>query len=342
LDLAFIRFSKNNESWSFKLVCAATYPYPNDLLTALSHSKNLSALKMIELDLELGSFIGNKIETFISENKLDKSEITAIASHGHTVFHQPEKRLTLQIGNGQEIARITGIQTICDFRTKDVLFGGQGAPLVPVGDRDLFAPKYDCHAYINLGGFANISIIQNNKLSAFDIVPCNLILNRYAEKIGQSYDKNGDLGRSFEFEDLSLMETLDQLPYYQQKLPKSLGTEWLEQEFLTSFESKNYSSQQYLSLTYQHIAEQISKVIRHNQLKKVFFSGGGAKNGYLIDLIREKTQAELVIPDAQTIDFKEAIVFAYLGLLFLENEPNCLSSVTHASEDVVGGVRYFH
>jgi anhydro-N-acetylmuramic acid kinase len=340
LDLAFVNFFKKESAWDFDLVCATTYPYPESLQASLSHSKNLSALEMIALDLKLGTFIGEKINAFISENELNKSAIDAVASHGHTVFHQPEKRLTLQIGHGQEIARTTGIETICDFRTKDVLFGGQGAPLVPVGDRDLYAHKYNCQAFINLGGFANISIIRGQEVSAFDISACNLLLNRYAEKLGHTYDKNGALGRKFRFEDPSLLAKLKALPYYQKEAPKSLGTEWLEQVFLPAFESQNYSSEQHLSLAYQHVSDQISDQLRKNKLNQVFLSGGGAKNNYLIDLIREKTHAELIIPDTASIDFKEAVVFAYLGLLFLENEPNCLSSVTNAQKDVVGGVRF--
>lgn len=340
LDLAFVQFSKKTKVWSFEMVCATTYTYPKDLLAALSHSKNLSALEILELDLHLGTFIGKQVNAFISENKLNKSHINAIASHGHTVFHQPEKRLTFQIGNGQEIARITRLQTICDFRAKDVLFGGQGAPLVPVGDRDLFAPKYNCKAFINLGGFANVSILLDEDVSAFDIAPCNLLLNRYANILGFAYDKNGELGREVYFTDQELLDSLNQLEFYQKAPPKSLGTEWLENQFLPIFEQNKHSALQYLASAYEHISDQIAQVIFTNELESVFLSGGGAKNKYLVELIQQKSQAKIMIPDNPTIDFKEATVFAYLGVLFLENEPNCLSSVTNASEDVVGGVKY--
>lgn len=340
LDLAFVQFSKEHKAWSFEMACATTYPYPNDLFDALSHSKNLSALEMLELDLYLGTFIGKQVNAFISENNLNKNQINAIASHGHTVFHQPEKRLTFQIGNGQEIARITRLQTICDFRTKDVLFGGQGAPLVPVGDRDLFAPKYNCKAFINLGGFANVSILLDQDVSAFDIAPCNLLLNRYANILGFAYDKNGKLGREVDFTDKELLDALNQLEFYQRVPPKSLGTEWLENHFLPIFEQKKLSALQCLASAYEHISDQIAHVIFTNELESVFLSGGGAKNKYLVELIQQKSQAKIMIPDNPTIDFKEAIVFAYLGVLFLENQHNCLSSVTNASEDVVGGVKY--
>ena len=340
LDIAYVDFSYEDDSWSFELLCAETIIFPQNLCAKLEQARNLNALQMIELDLEFGTFIGNSVLDFIRKHNLDEEELDLIASHGHTVFHQPDKRITLQIGSGQEIARITGITTVCDFRKKDVLFGGQGAPLVPIGDRDLFAQKYNCDALINLGGFANITLIDKALVRAFDIGPCNLVLNKYAKLLGASYDKGGALGRSSSNEFPMLVQTLNALAYFSAAIPKSLGAEWLDQHFYPLLDIDELTSQDKLGVCYEVISDQIAAVLNKHQVKRALFSGGGAKNEYLIELIQQKSRAEIVIPETSIIDYKEALVFAYLGVLFMEAEPNCLSSVTGASEDVVGGVMF--
>jgi anhydro-N-acetylmuramic acid kinase len=340
LDIACVDFSYEDDSWSFELLCAETVQFPQNLCAKLEQARNLNALQMTELDLEFGTFIGNSVLDFIRKHKLDDDELDLIASHGHTVFHQPEKRITLQIGSGQEIARITGIPTVCDFRKKDVLFGGQGAPLVPIGDRDLFAQKYKCDALINLGGFANITLINKDLVRAFDIGPCNLVLNKYAKLLGASYDKGGALGRSSSNEFPLLVQTLNALPYFSAAIPKSLGAEWLDQHFYPLLDIDELTAQDKLGVCYEVISDQIAAVLNENKIQRVLLSGGGAKNEYLIELIQQKSQAENVIPETSIIDYKEALVFAYLGVLYMEAEPNCLSSVTGASEDVCGGVMF--
>jgi anhydro-N-acetylmuramic acid kinase len=340
LDIACVGFKKENGSWSYELECAETVKFPLDLCSKLEQSRNLNALQMTELDLDFGTFTGNAVLDFIDKNKLEFGGINLIASHGHTVFHQPEKRITLQIGSGQEIARITGIPTVCDFRKKDVLFGGQGAPLVPIGDRDLFAQKYKCDALINLGGFANITLIQKDLVRAFDIGPCNLVLNKYAKLLGASYDKGGALGRSSSNEFPMLVQTLNALSYFSAAIPKSLGAEWLDQHFYPLLDIDELTSQDKLGVCYEVISEQIAAVLNQNKIQRVLLSGGGAKNAYLVELIQSKSSAQIIVPEADIIDYKEALVFAFLGVLFMEAEPNCLSSVTGASEDVCGGVMF--
>lgn len=340
LDLVYVDFSQHNKLWSFELLCSETAKFPTELASKLETARDLSGLQLTQLDLELGTFIGNAVYEFMKRNNITHQSLHLLASHGHTVFHQPDKRLTLQIGSGQEIARITGVSTVCDFRKKDVLFGGQGAPLVPIGDRDLFAQKYKCDALINLGGFANITLIQKDFVRAFDIGPCNLVLNKYAQLLGASYDKGGALGRSSSNEFPMLVQTLNALPYFSAAIPKSLGAEWLDQHFYPLLDIDELTSQDKLGVCYEVISDQIVAVLNKHQVKRALFSGGGAKNGYLLELIQQKTQAEIVIPDPSIIDYKEALIFAYLGVLFLEGSPNCLSSVTGASEDVVGGVMF--
>ena len=340
LDLVCVDFSFHDGSWSFELEHAETVKFPQELAAKLDKARDFSALHLAHLDIDLGTFIGNSVVDFIRRNDIDTDELVLIASHGHTVFHQPENRLTLQIGSGQEIARITGITTVCDFRKKDVLFGGQGAPLVPIGDRDLFAEEYDCEALINLGGFANITLIKGDLVRAFDIGPCNLVLNKYAKLLGYPYDKGGTLGKNAATKFPSLVQTLNDLPYFKTPLPKSLGAEWLDIHFYPLLDIDELTAQDKLGVCYEVISDQIAAVLNQEKIKRTLISGGGAKNEYLIDLIKQKTNTEIIIPEPEIIDYKEAIVFAYLGVLFMEAEPNCLSSVTGASEDVCGGVMF--
>lgn len=341
LDIAYVRFETNDTShdWSHQLLSAETFEYADDLAEKLKQAKSYSALDLKKLDIELGTFIGETINKFIHLKKINKSDIDAIASHGHTVFHQPEKKITLQIGNGHVIASKTDILTITNFREKDVIAGGQGAPLVPIGDLLLYSNMAD--SFLNLGGFANITSIKQDKIIAFDICPCNLPLNLYASLMGYPYDKNGELGRSVRQNNSGLVELLNALNYYTKPWPKSLGAEWFENEFAPLLEIDEVTAQEKLRICYEHISHQIAKSLTEINSNRVMITGGGAKNKFLIEQIQSKCDTEIVIPDQLIIDFKEAVVFALLGVLKLENVPNCLKSVTGASKDVVGGI-IFH
>lgn len=340
LDVVLCDFMKYNDFHSFKLLCGETYDFPEALRKELNNAKQISALELCLLDLKLGTYIGERVNYFLERHEIPKNEIDFIASHGHTIFHQPEKRITCQIGNGQEIARITQIQTVNNFREKDVLFGGQGAPLVPIGDRDLFSHKYKSEAFVNLGGFANITHMSKDNISAFDIGPCNLILNRYARLLGYSFDKGGDLGRIAKFKHPYLVHSLNELPYFKLPAPKSLGTEWLEHTFYKLLDIDEVSAQDKLGICYEVISDQIALVFNKLKIKSALFTGGGAKNNYLLELIAQKCETKIVVPKEEIIDFKEAIVFAYLGYLFMKKQVNCLQEITAASKSVSGGVLY--
>jgi len=340
VDIVLCDFYKKNEVLSFKLIAAETIIFTKSLSKSLENARKLKALDLHLLDLELGGFIGEQVLSFLKKNSIAASNIHFIASHGHTIFHQPEKRVTCQIGNGQEVARITGIATVCNFREKDVLYGGQGAPLVPIGDRDLFSTLYDVDAFINLGGFANITYFAQNKIKAFDIGPCNLVLNRYAKLLGHSFDRAGALGRIAKIKHPHLVNTLNELPYFNQHEPKSLGVEWLYNEFYTLLDLDELSAQDKLGICYEVISDQIAHVLNNRKINKALLTGGGAKNDYLLELIRQKCTSLILVPEEEIIDFKEAIIFAYLGLLYFENSPNSLKEVTYASKSVCGGVLY--
>lgn len=340
LDIVCSDFWREEESTRFQINAAEIIDFPNKLSKALSNVRQASSFELLRLDLDLGQFIGSAVNNFLKRYEIPSSSVDFIASHGHTVFHQPDKRITCQIGKGQEIARITKIKTINNFREKDVLYGGQGAPLVPIGDRDLFAPIYQTDAFINLGGFANITLLKGSSLRAFDIAPCNLVLNRYAKLLGHAFDRDGALGRIAKSKHPNLVKTLNDLAYFNHEPPKSLGAEWLDRSFYTLLDIDELSAQDKLGISYEVISDQITKVLRQEKVKSALITGGGAKNNYLIELIQEKCATQIIIPEEEIIDFKEALVFAYLGVLFVEGKANCLKEVTSASHDVIGGVQY--
>jgi anhydro-N-acetylmuramic acid kinase len=340
LDIAHVLFENEKASgnWRFELKHAKTYAYTDLLVSQLKYAKELSGYQLKVLDNEIGRFIGEQVNAFLHEFSIEKSCIDAVSSHGHTIFHQPDEGITMQIGNGQLIATLTGIPTLSNFREKDVAYGGQGAPLVPVGDLQLFSQYAD--SFLNLGGFANVTVIKGTECIAFDISPCNLLLNLYASLIGYPYDYNGNIGRSIHYRNSGMVELLNGLDYYNQSYPKSLGAEWLEEEFIPKLDIDELTAQEKLKICYDHISDQIAKALNQLNSQKVFVTGGGAKNTYLIELIKEKSNVEIVIPSLDIIDFKESIVFAFLGLLYFEKQPNCLKSVTGARENVIGGVKF--
>jgi len=329
LDLAAVEFQHENETWSFSLVMAETIRYPKIWLEKLKNAPFLSDKNLMELHAEYGRFTGEQINRFIEKTGFTPE---IVASHGHTIFHQPEKHFTFQLGHGAKIAAITKITTVADFRTGDVALGGQGAPLVPIGDRLLF-PEFDyC---LNLGGFANISFEKNNQRIAFDICPANIILNHFAAKQGYSFDKNGQLGRTGKV-NTELLKNLNNLPFYQQNPPKSLGREWLEKEFIPVLEHSSTSEKDKLRTVYTHIAQQIAAATSGRG--KMLFTGGGAFNTFLIELISTFTKTKIVIPSEEIVNYKEALIFAFLGVLRIKNINNCLASVTGASKDSCAGI----
>lgn len=320
LDICFTKFWKENSCWKFEILKAETIAYPETLEEQLRNSIHLSSQDLLALHSEYGFYLGQITNDFIKKNQL--TDVDLIASHGHTVFHQPHRKFTLQIGDGRAIKIQTQVPVIYDFRSQDVLLGGNGAPLVPIGDEHLFS---DYDACLNLGGFSNISFKINKERIAFDIAPVNIILNKLAQEFNQNYDENGDLAKKGNINP-QLLEQLNSLDFYAQSHPKSLGIEWCNDTIFPLF--SEIDSLDVLATFTEHAAEQISKVFNIHQLKKVLFTGGGTYNHYLIEKIKSKTQTEIIIPEKQIIDFKEALIFAFMGVLRLNNEINILASAT--------------
>lgn len=329
MDLTAVEFQLTNGKWSFTILASETLPYNEIWVKKLQNAPTLSGEKLIELHSDYGIFIGNQVNNFIKKTGF-KPDI--ISSHGHTVFHQPKKHFTFQLGNGADIAASTGLTTIADFRTGDVALGGQGAPLVPVGDQLLFPEFNYC---LNLGGFSNISFEKHNQRIAFDICPTNFILNYFAEKQGLEFDKNGELGKQGKIT-ADLLNGLNNILFYKQKPPKSLGREWVENIFFPVLHSSKISDSDKLRTVYEHIAQQIGSTT--SKSGKMLITGGGANNKFLVERIKIYSRADLVIPSKEIVDFKEALIFAFLGVLKITNQINCLSSVTGAIKDSCSGI----
>jgi anhydro-N-acetylmuramic acid kinase len=334
LDIAQVSFGfSSNHNIDFQLINCKTYPLPKPIFEKLSNVFSLSAMAVFELDQELARFYAACIAQFISENNIKQTEITAIASHGQTIFHQPNKGYTTQIGCGSTLNFLTKIPVINQFRQLDVSAGGQGAPLVPLGDALLFAPFAD--GFLNLGGFANISTPQNASALAYDIAPANLPMNQWMQQLGKAYDANGELAREGKINEAILSKVLS-LEFFSQNGPKSLGTEWLESTYLPFFEHVSIADK--LRTHLEVLKTLCIRAFEYLDLKSVYVTGGGAFNNYFIELLSAEFKGKLIIPDADIINYKEAIIFAFLGARFLRNETTTLSAVTGATEALRTGI----
>lgn len=331
LDVVYVRFDTQIYQ-NFEIIYSETVPYSKKWKELLQNAITFSEDKLQVLDNEYGKLLGKFINQFIEKNKIKKVDF--VASHGHTVFHKPDEGITLQIGNGQEISNITTQKVICDFRTQDVKFGGQGAPLVPIGDELLFGNYESC---LNLGGFANISFKENAKRIAYDICPVNIVLNYYVQKLGFEYDNEGKIASEGTINS-GLLSTLNSLDYYKKSPPKSLGLEWVQSIIFPLIDENKLEITTILRTFTEHVAIQLGLNISKN--KNVLITGGGTFHAFLIERLQHHTQAKIYIPSKKIINFKEALVFAFLGLLRVDNQINCLKSVTGAKRDHSSGCIY--
>jgi len=329
LDMALCNFKYLNQKWNFELIATHFIEYSNDwkekLTNLFYNNKNIN-----KIELQYSQFVSKSINNFIKKYNL---EVDYISSHGHTIFHNPEKGITKQIGRGDIIFKKTNIPVAYNFREQDVKLGGQGAPLVPYGDVLLFSNYESC---LNLGGFSNISFKKKNKVIAFDICPLNIVLNYLAEKKGFSFDKEGDLASKGKI-NLDLLRNLNSISYYKKSPPKSLGKEWLEKLFLSELNNYNLNTNDLLSTCVEHFSFQISNTFYRFNIKNCFVSGGGVFNKFLMSQIINKTKTKLIVPPKKIVMFKEAIIFAFLGLLRFRDEVNCLSEITGSSVDHSSG-----
>ncbi len=330
IDLAELLFQISEEGvWSFKIIKSETIAYPSfwkeNLQTAILYSKE----KMEGFNKEYTQYLGGVILEFVKKNQIEN--IDAVCSHGHTIWHQPENGLTLQIGNLPALSTLINQQVVCDFRVQDVDLGGNGAPLVPVGDRLLFSEYDYC---LNLGGFANVSFEKGGKQIAYDVCPVNIVMNTYAELLGKPYDEGGRIAASGELNQ-DLLQQLNNLEYYSKSAPKSLGLEWVQKNIFPLLKASGSSSVVVLHTFAEHIAIQLANQFQSRA--SVLFTGGGVYNEYLISRIKSLSDIKIVIPSSEIIEYKEALIFGLLGVLKMRDETNCLSSVTGAMKDHSSG-----
>ncbi|WP_299017589.1 anhydro-N-acetylmuramic acid kinase [uncultured Polaribacter sp.] len=332
IDLVYVHFEKDSYA-KFTIICAKTIPYNKEWKNRLQNAIDFSAEELEELDVSYGKHLALIINKFIENNQIEK--IDFIASHGHTILHEPENGITLQIGNGKEIAKITKQKVVCDFRTQDVKLGGQGAPLVPIGDELLFSNYQFC---LNLGGFSNISYHKNKLRIAFDICPVNIVLNYYVNKLGFAFDDSGKIASEGKIND-TLLKKLNALPFYKKEPPKSLGLEWVQKEIFPLIDSLETDVAIILRTFAEHIAIQIAKIIKGSN--SILVTGGGVFNTFLMERIEYHSNITVTLTTKEIIDFKEALIFAFLGLLKIDNQVNCLKSVTGATKDHSSGVIFY-
>ncbi len=332
IDLAHIKFSITDNVWTFEIGKCETVAYSRQWVARLKSAVDYNAEELNDLNSDYTFLLGNTIKSFIS----DIENLDAVCSHGHTILHQPQNGYTLQIGNLPEIANIIGITIVCDFRVSDVKLGGQGAPLVPIGDRILF-PDYDyC---LNLGGFANVSYEAEGKRIAFDISAVNTVLNHYANSFGKAYDDKGSIAASGKRNEL-LLQQLNGLKYYKMAYPKSLGFEYVKKTLLPLMETFSIPVEDKMHTFCEHVAVQISEALPL-PTGKLLITGGGAYNDFLTGLIQHHLpDMTISIPGQKILEYKEALIFALLGVLKLRGEINVLSSVTGARHDHSSGFVY--
>lgn len=334
VDLAHIKFKILNKKWQFEIFETQTVPYTKEWVERLKLAVNFSTKALELLNQEYTLLLANTINSFIEKHAI--VNLDTVCSHGHTILHQPHKGITLQIGNLPKIALLTRQKVICDFRVQDVQLGGQGAPLVPIGDQILFSEYDYC---MNLGGFSNVSFNNNNERIAFDIAPVNTVLNFYANQLGLDYDDKGHIAKEGTINQ-DLLAELNDLDFYRKSFPKSLGFEFVKETILPIIDSYEITIKDKLNTFTEHIAQQTASALPFKK-GSLLITGGGAYNQFLISRINNLLpNLKIIIPANEILEFKEALIFALLGVLRLKNEINILKSVTGASKNHSSGTIY--
>jgi len=343
LDMAMIEFHEVSGKWSYTTKAVDCYPYSHEWTEKLRNATGLDALQYLLLHSSYGTYIGEQVNRFIQEHEL-QYQVQLIASHGHTTFHVPSQKMTAQLGDGSAIAAITGINVVSDLRAMDISLGGQGAPIVPIGEKMLW-PDYNL--LLNLGGIANLSVTNADKYIAFDICPANRVLNMLAHEVDKKFDDEGLIARSGNVQN-TLLSKLNELEYYKQPYPKSLANEFGTDLLYRIIQDAKYELKDALRTYVEHITIQVSNAILlaitdsglESQGTKLLITGGGAHNSFLLERLKDHLNplgVEAIVPEKELIDYKEAIVMALIGVLRWREENNVFASVTGASRNSIGG-----
>jgi len=339
LDIAFVEFIHDAGTWNYEIVAAGCYEYQSEWIEKLKNAVTLNALDYQLLHAEYGHYLGKEVNRFIEENNLHY-KVGVIGSHGHTTFHVPQKQMTAQLGDGAAIAAETELRVVSDLRALDLAFGGQGAPIVPIGEKLLLK---DYAMYLNLGGIANISFNLPDQYIAFDICAANRVLNMIANKAGKEYDAGGQMAAMGNVND-DLLNKLNTLDYYKQPYPKSLANSFGTDEVYPLVNSFGLTHNDELRTYAEHIVQQIKLSIVNCQLSiaasRLLVTGGGAFNTFLVQCLSEELQSlniEVVVPGDKLVQYKEALIMAFIAVLRWREEYNVIASVTGASRASIGG-----
>lgn len=350
LDIAFVEFTETAGKWAYDIKCAACIEYENEWIEKLKNAIHFSALDYQILHTDYGRYLAEKVNEFSDKFQL-QHKISLIASHGHTTFHFPEKKMTHQLGDGAAIAAEAELPVVTDLRSVDIAFGGQGAPIVPLGEKLLF-PDY--HYFLNIGGIANISInnkqtnnpdspSDKNEIIAFDICAANRVLNMLASEKNKAYDEDGKMASSGKINE-TLLEKLNSLEYFSLPYPKSLGNSFGTDIIFPLIKSFNLTTDDSLATYVEHISVQIKHALQSyfskTEIQQLMITGGGAFNKFLVERISRHLQEinfEVFIPEDDVVIYKEALIMALLGTLRWREQYTVLSSVTGAKRNSIGG-----
>jgi anhydro-N-acetylmuramic acid kinase len=325
LDVAICEFTCD-PTWSGRILQFNMFDFSESLRSSLKNSMILTAEELWKLDKSWAHFAAECVSKTSPELLL---RVQLLSSHGHTVFHNPQDGYSVQIGSGAVLAAQSNLPVVCDLRSLDIAYGGQGAPLVPLVDSTLFSEYTAC---LNLGGFANISILPK----AWDIGVCNNLLNILAREKGVEYDAEGSIAKSGKIIG-DLLQQMLSIPYHRLPPPKSLGVEWMQKELYPLLEKvADHPLEDRMRTAVEYIA--ISIVNDCPKAGKILVTGGGAFNRFLIQRLNELGDGvEFYLPDSEVINGKEAFAFAFLGLLRWLGKPNVLKSTTGARKESSGG-----
>lgn len=343
LDIAFVELVETGGKWTYEIIHTDCTGYSKEWTEKLRNAVSLSALDYQLLHTEYGHFIGKQVNAFIEKYAL-YHKVNLVGSHGHTTFHLPQQQMTAQLGDGAAIAAETNLPVVSDLRSLDIALSGQGAPIVPIGEKLLFT-GYDY--FLNVGGIANISINKNGKNIAYDICAANRVLNMLAAEKRLPYDEGGKLAAAGKVHEQVLAE-LNALDYYGKPYPKSLANSFGVDVVYPVIKAAGIAVEDGLRTYVEHIAAQVKHAVADGgrqttgdgTVKKLLVTGGGALNNFLIERMKEMLaplNLEVVVPDEKTVQYKEALIMALIAILRWREEENTLSSVTGASRGSVGG-----
>jgi anhydro-N-acetylmuramic acid kinase len=340
LDIVAATFRFDDSEWRYEIVASQSMAYDMDMKRTLREAHELSLEDGIQLHSRYGKYLAGQVNEFMERHNL-QGLIDCIGSHGHTVLHDPGHGYTFQLGDGAAISALTNLPVVSDFRSGDVALAGQGAPIVPMGEQHLF-PGY--RIFLNIGGIVNVSFHQRDRIIAYDICPGNTPLNLLALLMGSDYDEEGRLAREGK-PDEDLLSRLEGFSFYRRDLPRSLHTYQIVNEFMPVLDLSPGTVNDKLRTVTEHIAGQVAGHIRMNAGdglagSPVLLTGGGALNSFLVERIRALADREISVPKTGVVEYKEALIMAFLALMRMLGQPNCSASVTGASRDNSGGAWY--